>query len=232
MTPILIPSYRANGDWGDLQLAVLSLSLYAPEHELVVGWRGPTAPLLPDGVTSWERPESVASSAEAVFWLAAKTGAEEFVVWSDDCVAQPDTILTLIADVAAIRARVDRVGIVGCRSNFAGGVQNVRSPNGSQRLGLKWESEDQILEVPFVAPFVAWYAAEHLAGLTAPTFEFYSDNWHCDVLRQRGYCHFVSRAYVHHVGMRSSQAAGLTLEEVDRTGFAGLQVLQQGEVTR
>jgi hypothetical protein len=217
---ILIPTYRPDGDWRDLSLAVLSLRLYAPDEEIVVGWRGPHAPDLSTryGVSLLKRPHHAQSSAAAVWWLAEETQADEFIMFSDDCVAQPDTIQTLREDVAFLQWQGAKVGIVACRSNFASGAQNIRNPNGSTSLGLRFPSEEQIIAVPFVAPFVAWYSADHLDGLEPPAFEWYSDNWHTAELAKRGYTHFVSRSYVHHVGMRSSKAEGKSMDEMNDEG--------------
>lgn len=222
---VLIPTYRADGDWRDLDLAVRSIRHYAPEQGIVVGWAGPHAPQLIEGVTVIERPAECKSSAQASWWLADRFGGDEFVIFSDDCVATPDTFSTLLADVEMLKSAVGQVGVVGCRSNFAAGVQNIRNPNGSKQLGLQWDGENVVLETTFVAPFVAWYSAAHFVGLTAPGFEWYSDNWHCEQLTAKGYRHFVSRAYVHHIGMRSSQAQGKTMAEMNDAGRAGYEAV-------
>ena len=42
----------------------------------------------------------------------------------------------------------------------------------------------------------------------------------CYDLMKRGYTNFVSRAYVHHIGQRSTTYGGVTMEELDRAGRA------------
>jgi hypothetical protein len=224
---VLIPTYRADGDWRDLDLAVRSIRHYAPDQGIVVGWAGPHAPELIDGVTVIERPSECRSSAQATWWLADRFGGDEFVLFSDDCVATPTTFELLAADVARLKDQPDiKVGMVGCRSNFAAGAQNIRYPNGSNNLGLQWDTENTVFGVQWIAPFVAWIAAEHLAGFTPPDFEWYSDNWHCAELVKRGYTHFVSRSYVHHIGMQSSKAQGLSMDEMNTIGLDGLGRLE------
>jgi hypothetical protein len=180
-----------------------------------------------DGVTVIERPAECRSSAQAAWWLADRFCGDEFIVFSDDCVAMPDTFTTLLADVEMLKQAVGEVGIVGCRSNYAAGAQNIRNPNGSKRLGLQWGSENELIETTFIAPFVAWLSKEHLKGFNAPDFEWYADNWHCEQLTARGFRHFVSRAYVHHIGMRSSLAQGKTMAEMNDAGRAGYEAVKQ-----
>ena len=222
MTAVLLPTWRTDGDWRDLALAVHSLAAYAPEVPLLVGWDGPAAPRLEHlghpALTVLERPPGL-SSAEAFHWLAARTDADGLVMWSDDCVASPDTVARLLADSARLVELGMSPGLVGCRSDFAFGPQNVRSPNGGRSCGARWDTEDGVLEVEFAAPFVAWMPRASLAdgGPPAP-FEWYGDNVLCRRLLDAGRRLFVSTAYVHHVGMRSSQAAGLTAEDMDRAG--------------
>lgn len=218
---IVIPSYRPDGDWRDLQLAVMSLVLYAPEEEVVVGWRGPSRPPIRStgNVSIVKRPASAKSSGQAFWWLAEFTGAADFIHFSDDCVVQPDTIQVLRHDVKLLHQHAEgKVGVVACRSNFSSGAQNIRCPNGSTTLGLRFPSEDQLIAASYVAPFVAWYKAEHLAGFEPPAFEWYSDNWHMAELVRAGYTHYISRSYVHHVGMRSSQAEGKSMQQMDDEG--------------
>jgi hypothetical protein len=221
VTTILLPSWRADGDWRDLSLAVHSLSIYAPSVPVLVGWRGPVAPSLGYHVAKClRRPDEVQSSSQAVQWLAEQTDDDDLIIWSDDCVATPDTLRVLLRDVELLRP--EQPGMVAPRSNFAAGAQNVRHPNGSHRLGLQWESEAQIVETTFLAPFVAWFPREALPHMVPVDHEWYSDNMACDNLRAAGFRLFVSTAYVHHVGMRSSKAAGLSMEDMDRMGREGV----------
>lgn len=223
MIPVLIPTWRADGDWRDLELAVTSLRLYAPEHQVYVGWRGPNPPPLLPSAMVFERPPEAVSSAQAVWWMREQFASDEFVLFSDDAVAGPDTIGTLLADVATLHrtdvGKKGKVGIVGCRSDWVAGAQNIRIPNGEPRLEMcRFVSEDSILRTETVFPVVACYRAELFDGITAFDHEWYSDNAHCRILSERGYRHFVSRAYVHHVGMRSSQAANISAAELDAVG--------------
>lgn len=220
MTTVLLPSWRADGDWRDLDLAVHSLAVYAPHARLMVGWRGPSEPLLGPRCTLLRRPDDVRSSSAAVHWLASMTDDDDLVVWSDDCVACPDTVRLLLEDVAAVRDR--RPAMVAARSAFAAGVQNVRVPGHDRAVydGLRWSSEAEVLRVGFVAPYVAWLDRASLTVTPPVEHEWYSDNLACDLLTAAGWSLWVSRAFVHHVGMRSSQAAGLTMRDMDRLGRA------------
>lgn len=223
---ILLPTWRADGDWRDLALAVHSLAAYAADVPLLVGWDGPAAPELGHlgHPALWvrERPPGM-SSAEAFHWLAGHTNADGLVMWSDDCVASPDTVARLLADSARLQALGMSPGLVGCRSVFAFGPQNVRSANGGRMDGPRFDTEAGILEVEFAAPFAAWMPRSSIADGGPPTpFEWYGDNLLCRRLLDAGRRIFISTAYVHHVGMRSSQAAGLTAEDLDRAGREAL----------
>lgn len=234
---IVIPSYRrpAESDfhhlWGDLRVALTSVDAYARGVEVVVAWDGPSEPCcLPANpcVRLLRRPPSVASSGQAWNWGIEQTDADEIVMMPDDAVLHPDTMALLLEDVAFLRQELPdaKLGMVACRSNFVVGPQNVRSANGGALApnALSYDSENQILAAATLYPVVAWFpkaAHREIGGFTLG-LEWYCDNLYCHDLKQAGYSLFVSRSYVHHVGMRTING-GKSTEQLNAEGLAWLR---------
>jgi hypothetical protein len=122
---------------------------------------------------------------------------EELVICNDDIVFTPSTWAVLLADVAHLRKVVPDLGYVAARSDYARGAQNIRC--GSGRLDfLRFESERSIIETPVIAPICAWIHRDSWVDF-AP-INWFSDDVQCADMKRR---HFVSRAYVHHVGSQT-----------------------------
>lgn len=214
MLSILLPAARRSGPedaqavWGDLRVCLQSILAYAPGTDVVVGWNGREEPrdlpVNPD-VRLLRQPPGITTGSEAWNWCATQTDADELLVLGDDCVLHPDSLRLLLEDVGMLRRTRGRVGFVGCRSNYAKGVQNVRSPNGSTKMGLTFPSEATIFEVDMVVPVAAWieHTVFDLVGGFPATNWFADDVCSFDLARL-GYHHFVSRSYVHHVGERAT----------------------------
>lgn len=216
MLSILLPAARrvepggdAQAVWGDLRVALASVHAYAPGVDVVVGWNGAEEPrCLPDNpcVRLVRQPPGITTGSEAWNWCATQTGADELLILGDDCVLHPDTLRLLLQDVATVhQAFPGQVGFVGCRSNYVKGPQNIRMANNAQRLGMAYDSEERILQVDMVVPVAAWirHAVFDLVGGFPPT-NWFADDVCCWDLDNRGYRHFVSRSYVHHVGERAT----------------------------
>jgi hypothetical protein len=219
-TTIVVPAYRRGtcGQelWDDLRVALSAIAAYAKGLEVIVAWDGPCEPgdlprnprcrvlRRPDGLTS----------PQAHAWAVAQTDAQDFIGVSDDVVLHPDSVATLLEDVALIRSRGYDPGFVACRSNFAPGPQNVRSANGGTWAGsvMGYSSEATILLADRVSPFCAYISRRATDVVGDVGVEWFSDDLACFDLARQGFTNWVSRAYVHHVGMRSS-ADGLDAGE-------------------
>ena len=210
---ISLATYRAGPateeTWDDLRVCLGSVKAYARGIETVVAWDGPSPPndLPPNPMCRvLARPPGM-QSGTAWRWAIEQTDADDLVMLSDDVVLQPDTIDKLVQDVATLRGAGHRVGFLGCRSNFSIGRQNIRCPNGGTWSGSMggFTSEDSVLKVDRISPACALISrtASDICG--APDVEWFSDDIPCYDLSQVGYTHWVSRAYVHHIGMRSSE---------------------------
>lgn len=215
MLSILLPAARrstpeeAQTCWGDLRVALASIQAYAPSVDVVVGWNGLEEPRnLPDNprMRLIRQAAGITTGSEAWNWCATQTDAEELLILGDDCVLHPDTLRLLLEDVAFIEAAErTNIGFVGCRSNYVKGHQNIRVSQGSPMRGLAFEAEQRILRTDMIVPVAAWIRHEtfDLVGGFPPT-NWFADDVCCWDLVNAGYTHYVSRAYVHHVGERAT----------------------------
>ena len=122
---------------------------------------------------------------------------DEILVCNDDIVFTPTTWAVLLADVAHLRKVVPNLGYVATRSDYARGEQNVRSGRGKIDF-LRYQSERHIVETPVIAPICAWIHRD--AWVDFPPINWFSDDVQCADMERR---HFISRAYVHHVGSQT-----------------------------
>jgi hypothetical protein len=111
---------------------------------------------------------------------------DSIVVANDDVVLDPSTWRILAEDVAHL-GRFNQLGWVACKSNRVRPAQQY------------WRSEaDQHFEVAVMSPLFAYISRE--AWQPFPPINWFSDDVNCLDLSATGRRHFVSRAYVHHVG--------------------------------
>jgi hypothetical protein len=230
---ILLPAARrstpeeAQSCWGDLRVALASIAAYAPDIDVVVGWAGLEEPRgLPDNprVRLVRQAPGITTGSEAWNWCATQTDAEELLILGDDCVLHPDSVRLLLEDVAIIREQAGpRIGMVGARSNYVKGPQNIRSANGGALNGIGYDSEQGIFQVDMVVPVAAWveHAVFDSVGGFPPT-NWFADDLICWDLVNAGYSHFTSRAYVHHVGQRGT-GQGKSSQQLLDEGLAWLR---------
>ena len=122
---------------------------------------------------------------------------DEILICNDDIVFTPTTWAVLLADVAHLRKVVPDLGYVATRSDYARGEQNVRSGRGKIDF-LRYQSERHIVETPVIAPICAWIHRD--SWVDFPPINWFSDDVQCADMKRR---HFISRAYVHHVGSQT-----------------------------
>ena len=122
---------------------------------------------------------------------------DEILICNDDIVFTPTTWAVLLADVAHLRKVVPDLGYVATRSDYARGEQNVRSGRGKIDF-LRYQSERHIVETPVIAPICAWIHRD--SWVNFPPINWFSDDVQCADMKRR---HFISRAYVHHVGSQT-----------------------------
>lgn len=178
---------------GSKCLPVLRASLlaYAPEHELVLaGPGGDYRNLATNFGDAYNELLSVVFRTES-----------ECIVANDDVVINPNTMPRMLEDVAYLKASGVKLGWVGARSDYVLPQQNIRYHVDSDRfINLRFESEMRVREATVIAPIFAYISRDAFQFGRFPPINWYTDNVSCDDMANVGYKHFVSRAYVHHVG--------------------------------
>ena len=131
---------------------------------------------------------------------------DEVVIANDDIVLTPYTWPTLSKEVSQLKRQIRDLGYVACRSDYARGYQNVRLGEGQMSF-FKYESEHKIIEVDVIAPIFAYIHKNNWISL--PPLNWFSDDIQCLDQKQTGQRHFISTAYVHHVGSQTCGNDGL-----------------------
>ena len=125
---------------------------------------------------------------------------DEIVVANDDAVLTPYTWQTLGENVSQLRRQINPLGWVACRSDYVRGYQNIREGEGPKSW-FKYESEYKMIEVDVIAPIFGYIHRD--AWVDFPPINWYSDDIQCLDMKNKGLRHFVSTAYVHHVGSQT-----------------------------
>jgi len=128
------------------------------------------------------------------------------IVANDDVVLTPYTHDTLMEDLRIIPE--ENRGWVGARADYARGLQNIRFKQPGDGNTIRHASEQKIIEVDVIAPYFAYISRD--AWVDFPPLNWYSDDIQCIDMAKKGLKHYISRAYVHHVG---SQTCGLDYEK-------------------
>jgi hypothetical protein len=124
------------------------------------------------------------------------------IVANDDIVLTPTSVKVLMEDVAIVRTMNSyKAGWVAARCDAARPCQNVRITDQPEKLNFyKFPSEAHIKLVQEVSPIFAWISSDAFEEAKFPPLNWYSDDVHCMDLIQKGYGHYVSASYVHHIG--------------------------------
>lgn len=119
---------------------------------------------------------------------------DEVLIANDDIVLHPDTLRILEEDIEALKKSNNKLGLVGVRSDNVRLFQNIR---------YQPEYSNLIRRVSLVSPILAYISKEAFEVSQFPPINYWSDDVICIDLTNAGFEHFISRAYVHHVGSRS-----------------------------
>jgi hypothetical protein len=196
MIPICISTVHGKG------LAVLleSIKQYAPECPVYL--RGPESVIGQHQafLKIYGQPSNFGDDYNHVIGEALKDWSD-CIVANDDIVLTPDSVKLLMEDVQIIKTMHSvRAGWVAARSDAARPGQNVRITEQPERLHFyKFPSEAHIKMAEEVSPIFA-YINKEAFGEGFPPLNWYSDDVHCRDLINKGYSHFVSSSYVHHIG--------------------------------
>jgi len=108
---------------------------------------------------------------------------DEIIVANDDIVLHPTSYAKLMEDVNHLK-KFNKLGWVVARSDEVRPLQLGKS--------------EQVFEVPVVSPLFGYISKE--AWVDFPPINWYSDDIQSIDISAKGYHHFVSRSYIHHVG--------------------------------
>lgn len=121
---------------------------------------------------------------------------DEVIVANDDIAVLPWTYDVLMEDVETIKQHAKgngyKVGFVGARFDSHG----IQTQNIKHLIG----KENDVFAVEVVAPVFAYLSKEAFESAQFPPLNWFSDNLMCKDLTDKGFRHFISRSYVHHVG--------------------------------
>jgi hypothetical protein len=207
--PIVIATVKGQG------LAVLleSIRQYAPECPVYL--RGPESVIenFQADYKIYGQPRNFGEDYNEVIEAALKD-------WSSCIVANDDIVL--MEDVAIVRTMNSyKAGWVAARSDAARSGQNVRICQPGERLSFyKFPSEAHIKLVQEVSPIFAWISSDAFEEAKFPPLNWYSDDVHCMDLIQKGYGHYVSASYVHHIG---SNTIGMNAKQLHEDALPWLK---------
>jgi hypothetical protein len=208
--PIVIATVKGHG------LAVLleSIKQYAPECPVYL--RGPESVLenFEADFKIYGQPRNFGDDYNEIIGEAMKDWSS-CIVANDDIVLTPTSVKTLMEDVAIIKSMHSvKAGWVASRTDAARPCQNVRITEKPERLHFfKFPSEAHIKMVEEISPIFAWISDEAFETAKFPPLNWYSDDVHCRDLIEKGYSHFVSASYVHHIGSNTIGFDGKQLHE-------------------
>ena len=194
--PIVIATVKGQG------LAVLleSIKQYAPECPVYL--RGPESVIenFEADYKIFGQPRNFGEDYNEIIGAALKDWSA-CIVANDDIVLTPTSVKTLMEDVAIIKTMNSvKAGWVASRTDAARPCQNVRISEPNESLYFyKFPSESHIKMAEEVSPIFA-YISKDAFGEGFPPLNWYSDDVHCRDLINKGYSHFISSSYVHHIG--------------------------------
>lgn len=133
---------------------------------------------------------------------------DEVIVANDDIVLTPWSYSYLLEDVEKLRTEHgQKVGFVAAHSDSAAHRQNIRYQNGEQNTLSpyynKWDWELLARESDIVAPLFVWFHKDAFQAAQFPPLNWYSDDVICLDLGKKGFKHFISKSYIHHVGSQT-----------------------------
>ena len=195
MTPICVCSTTNKKG---LELFFKSMKLYLPK-DVPIYLASPQKPSLSPSPYKWI-PNTYGSFGEAYnacMKLAFLDGHEEVIIANDDIVLDPTSYTLLLEDRKQLHSKGIKVGFLAARTNMSNMHMNIRNRlENDAWTGMKWASEDLVIQVPWVAPIFASVGIDGWPGF--PPLNWYSDNVACDDMAKDGFLHFISRSYVHH----------------------------------
>jgi GT2 family glycosyltransferase len=193
--PIVISTVHGKG------LAVLleSIRQYAPDVQVYL--KGPEKVVSGYGCTLiLGEPSNFGDDYNAVIRRALSDGYGAVVIANDDIVLTPNSYRMLLDDVAICKELNQNPGLVASRSDAVRPLQNIRWNDGEVLNNMQFTHESFVRPLSVVSPIFAWMSAEAFEDCQFPPINYFSDDVICADLVKKGYKHFLSASYVHHIG--------------------------------
>ncbi|MDP6932375.1 MAG: glycosyltransferase [Myxococcota bacterium] len=237
---VVLPAVERQGEadpWIDLHLALHSLKAYTPAGtRLLVAWKGRIPPIHDEHTEhSYWRPEwrlvpqdpLCINGGAAMDFAIRYADSRLLLITGDDCVFMPDFLERMLEEYNHLSAQGVKVGLLGVRSNYVKGPQNIRYQHdrsvhlGAGGLNFPWEGQLQETDMAVVpiASMLSLRSFYEVGGY--PHGNWFTDDVFSWQLRNLGHRNWISRAYVHHVGMRCTGQDNS--DELRRKGIAWLQ---------
>ena len=188
--PSLIPILVCTVGSKSLSVFEASCRAYAPQHSLIIA----------------QGSEGSFGADYNKIMLEAFKFHDEVIIANDDVVLNPWTVESLLTDVQKLKPEIkDRLGVVSVLSDYVRWQQNIRYKfrEEDQLVQGKWQTERVIRCVEFLSPILAWVPKKAFEVAQFPPINLWSDDVWLKDLTAKGFMHFVSTAYVHHVGQQS-----------------------------
>ena len=117
---------------------------------------------------------------------------DEIIIANDDVVLNPFTMPDMLSDLARLKAEHgDKLGLVGTYADNIRWVQHIKG------------NEFICREIDRLSPLFTWMSKKAFMDCPFPPMNWYADDVICEDLSALGYRHFISKAYVHHVGSQT-----------------------------
>lgn len=156
-----------------------------------------------------DKPSTFGESYNDALTMAFR-GYDEVIISNDDVVVTPTSVQILLEDVANLKdTHGDKLGFVAALSDDARMSQNIRHERG-----------DEPKERAVISPIFAWMSKKAFETAQFPPLNWYSDDVICEDLNAAGFSHYISRAYVHHVG---SQTVGRDYKKLNNEALPWLR---------
>lgn len=197
----------------NLGVLISSINNYVPPGiEIYIGYCDKMQTNFREGKKYIEFPSNAKNYGDA-YNLVVKRAFEKHeyvIVCNDDVVFTPTTYSELLGDYNQIAGEigVENIGWLGCLTDYAIGMQNIRrnvklvENQPDETIGnIQNYRENDIIETNFIAPICGIISKQSWVDYLP--INYFSDNLQCYEMQNNGKRHFISTAYVHHVGSQS-----------------------------
>ena len=194
--PIVISTVHGRG----LPVLLESIKQYAPDVQVYL--KGPERVISGYGCTLvFGEATNFGDDYNTVISRALSDGHGAVVIANDDIVLTPSSYRMLLDDVEICKELNQNPGLVASRSDAVRPLQNIRF-NGSNEVlnDMQFSHESFIRPISVVSPIFAWMSAEAFEDCQFPPINYFSDDVICADFEKKGYKHFLSASYVHHIG--------------------------------